>query len=99
MSEALGAFGLLDFSPFSLGGRFENYEPFIALIFQFFSGRGESLVTETADTESMDTGARLYLDIGKYSFINRTIKNWNQLPAEGLGTFPFKHKIFRKTIR
>jgi hypothetical protein len=28
--------GLLDLSPFSLGGRFENYEPFIALIFQFF---------------------------------------------------------------
>ena len=26
-------------------------------------------------------------DIGKYSFVNRTIKNWNQLPAEALGTF------------
>jgi hypothetical protein len=24
-------------------------------------------------------------DIGKYSFLNRTIKNWNQLPAEALG--------------
>jgi len=21
-------------------------------------------------------------DIGKFSFVNRTIKNWNQLPAE-----------------
>ena len=21
-------------------------------------------------------------DIGKYSFVNRTIKNWNQIPAE-----------------
>jgi len=28
------------------------------------------------------------MDIGKYSFVNRTIKNWNQLPAEALGTFP-----------
>jgi hypothetical protein len=24
-------------------------------------------------------------DIGKYSFINKFIKNWNQLPAEALG--------------
>jgi hypothetical protein len=26
-------------------------------------------------------------DIGKYSFVNRTIKNWNQLPAEALGLY------------
>jgi hypothetical protein len=39
MSQVLGAFGLLDFTmlrPFSFGGRFEAYEPFIPLIFQFF---------------------------------------------------------------
>jgi len=35
-------------------------------------------------------------DIGNDSFVNRTIKNWNQLPAEALGTFPCKPKIFRK---
>jgi len=34
-------------------------------------------------------------DIRKYSFVNRTIKNLNQLPAEVLGTFPCKPKIFR----
>jgi hypothetical protein len=39
------------------------------------------------------------MDIGKYSFVNRTIKNWNQLPAETLGTFPCKPKIFRKRVR
>jgi hypothetical protein len=43
MSQALGAFGLLDFTtlrgPFLLGARFDTYEPFISLIFQFFSGR------------------------------------------------------------
>ena len=40
-------------------------------------------------------------DIGKYSFVrvNRTIKNWNQLPAEALGTFLCKPKIFRKRFR
>jgi hypothetical protein len=27
-------------------------------------------------------------DIGKNSFVNRTIENWNQLPAEVLGTLP-----------
>jgi len=38
-------------------------------------------------------------DNGKYSFVNMTIKNWNQLPAEALGTFPSKPKIFRKRVR
>jgi hypothetical protein len=39
------------------------------------------------------------MDIGKYSFVNRTIKNGNQLPAEMLGTFPCKLKIFRNRDR
>ena len=37
-------------------------------------------------------------DIGKYSFVNRTIKNWNQLLVEALETFPCKPKIFRKRV-
>ena len=32
-------------------------------------------------------------DIGKYSFVNRTIKNRNQLRAEAVGTLPCKPKI------
>ena len=28
------------------------------------------------------------IDIGKYSFVNRIIKPWNQLTAEALATFP-----------
>ena len=39
------------------------------------------------------------MDIRKYSFVNRTIKNWNQLPAEALRTFPYKPKIFKKRVR
>jgi len=39
------------------------------------------------------------MDFGKYSFVNRTIKNWNQKPAEALGTFPCKPKIFRYRVR
>jgi hypothetical protein len=38
-------------------------------------------------------------DIGKYSFVDRTIKLWNNLPAEALVTFPCKPHIFRKRVR
>ena len=34
-------------------------------------------------------------DIEKYSFVNRASKDWSQLPAEALGTFLCKPKIFR----
>jgi len=36
--------------------------------------------------------------IGKYSFVNRAIKNWKQLPAEVLATFLCKPKIFGKRV-
>jgi hypothetical protein len=39
------------------------------------------------------------MDIGKYSFVNSTIKIWNQLPAEVLGAFPCKRNTFRKRVR
>jgi hypothetical protein len=38
-------------------------------------------------------------DIEKYSFVNRTIKLWNELPAEALVTFPCKKHIFGKRVR
>ena len=38
-------------------------------------------------------------DIGKYSFVNRTIRHWNRLPAEILGTLPCKPCAFRKRVR
>ena len=44
-----------------------------------------------------DRKQRTYIE--KYSFVNRTIKNWNQLPAEALGTCPCKPNIFRKGVR
>jgi hypothetical protein len=39
------------------------------------------------------------MDIGKYYFVTRTIKIWNQLPAEVLGAFPCKANTFRKRVR
>ena len=36
------------------------------------------------------------MDIGKYSFVNRTIEDWNQLPAEVLGSLPCKQNTLKK---
>ena len=38
-------------------------------------------------------------DIGKYSFVNRTIQDWNHLRAEVLGTPPCKLKTLKKRVR
>jgi hypothetical protein len=38
-------------------------------------------------------------DIGKYSFVNRTTRLWNRLPAEILGTLSCKPNVFRKRVR
>jgi hypothetical protein len=38
-------------------------------------------------------------DIGKYSFVNRTIQLWNQLSADALGTVSCKRNNFRKRVR
>jgi hypothetical protein len=38
-------------------------------------------------------------DVGKYPFVNRTIRHWNQLPADMLGTLPCKPITFKKRVR
>jgi hypothetical protein len=38
-------------------------------------------------------------DIKKYSFVNRTIRLWNQLPAAALGILSCKSSNFRKRVR
>ena len=38
-------------------------------------------------------------DVGKYSFVNRIIKNWNQLHANLLASFPCKLSTFRKRVK
>jgi hypothetical protein len=37
--------------------------------------------------------------IGKYSFVNRTIEHWNQLPAEVLEPLPCDSTTFRERVR
>jgi hypothetical protein len=66
MGQVLGSFVLLDFTMFGpvlACAPFKTYEPFISLIFDFFSGSGEPRITEFADSESVGTGARLYIYI------------------------------------
>jgi hypothetical protein len=38
-------------------------------------------------------------DIRKYSFVNRTIQLWNQLPEDALGALSCKPSSFRRRIR
>jgi len=38
-------------------------------------------------------------DVGKYSFVNRTINSWSQLPADLLSSFPCKINTFRKRVK
>ena len=38
-------------------------------------------------------------DVGKYPFINRAIKSWNQLPASLIASFPSKLNNFRKRVK
>jgi hypothetical protein len=38
-------------------------------------------------------------DIGKYSFVNRSITDWNQLPKRATGTSRGKMRIFKTRVR
>jgi len=51
------------------------------------------------DHERKIRSRRQRTDIRKYSFINRTIQHWNQLPAEVLGILPCKPITFKKRVR
>jgi hypothetical protein len=37
------------------------------------------------------------IDIGKCSFVNKTIQLWNQLPADAIGTLSCKPRNFRRS--
>jgi hypothetical protein len=57
-----GGFNKFSYGLFLLGGRFDTYEPFISLIFNFFSSHCEPRIIETTDTTLLDTGAHLYFN-------------------------------------
>jgi len=51
------------------------------------------------DHERKIRSRRQRTDIGKYSFVNRTILHWNQLPAEVLVILPCIPITFKKRVR
>jgi len=51
------------------------------------------------DRERKIRSKRQRTDMGKHSFVNRTIQHWNQLPAEVLGILPCKPTNFKKRVR
>jgi hypothetical protein len=38
-------------------------------------------------------------DMGKYSFVNRSITDWNQLPERMIGTSHGKTRVFKTRVR
>jgi hypothetical protein len=59
----------------------------------------ESILLSRVDHEWNIRNRRQRMNIGKYSFVNRTIQLWNRLPAEIVGTLPCKPNAFRKRVR
>jgi hypothetical protein len=51
------------------------------------------------DHERKIRSRRQWMDIGKYSFENRAIRHWNQLPADVLETLPCKQITFKKWVK
>jgi hypothetical protein len=42
---------------------------------------------------------KIRTDVGKFSFVNRTIHDWNRLPEGAIGTSLVKTHVFRKRVR
>jgi hypothetical protein len=42
---------------------------------------------------------KIRTDVGKSSFVNRTISDWNRLPEGAIGTSLVKTHVFRKRVR
>jgi hypothetical protein len=42
---------------------------------------------------------KIKTDVGKFSFVNRTIADWNRLPEGAIGTSLVKTHVFRKRVR
>jgi len=83
--------------------------PHICAVFKAYSGeRAWNAISDRlqwpnylsrVDHERKIRNRRQRTDIGKYSFLNRTIRLRNQLPAEILGTLPSKPNASRKRVR
>ena len=64
-----------------------------------YSEQGRSCTLSRVDHVRKIRSRRQRTDIGKYSFVNRTFEDWNQLPAEVLGTLPCKQNTLKKRVK
>jgi hypothetical protein len=80
----------------------------ICALFKSYSGRAWKAIGERlerprylsrVDHEHKIRRRRQRTDKGKYSFVNRTIEDWNQLPTEVLRTLPCKQITLKKRVR
>jgi hypothetical protein len=62
----------------------------VVWIREFPVGHTQRIRVSRVDHERKIRSRRQRTDIGKYFFVNRTIQDWNQLPAAVLGTLPCK---------
>jgi hypothetical protein len=42
---------------------------------------------------------KIRTDVGKFSFVSRTIDDWNRLPEGAIGTSLVKTHVFKKRVR
>ena len=81
----------------------------ICALFKAYTGRGawkaiggwtsKTMLPSRNDHNRKIRTRKQRTDVGKYSFVKRTIKSWNQLAAGLLASFPFKINTFRKRVK
>jgi hypothetical protein len=65
-----------------------------------YKNRGSTYTTMSRDDHNRKVTTRKHrTDVGNYSFVNRTVRSWNQLPAVLLASFPCKINTFRKRVK
>jgi hypothetical protein len=86
-----------------------NWEACTCALFKAYTGErawkaiGDRLLRpcylSRVDNDKKIRSRKQRTDIGKYSFVNRTIQLWNQLLADALGTLSCKPINFRNRVR
>ena len=68
-----------------------------------WKARGDRLLKPcywSMDAHNRKIGTRKQrTDVGKYFFVHRTVRSWNQLPAGLVASIPCKLNTFRKRLR
>jgi hypothetical protein len=76
----------------------------LCVLYKAYTGRrawkaiGDSVLKPCYPSRD-DHGRKQRTGVGKCSFVNRTLKDWNRLPAGVLAAFHCKSNTFRKRVR